>query len=158
MGRAMARDAPCDLANELNGAGELLLALTANGENRDAQLTKLFVSFNARVSKLPPVTPDATVTAITDAIESGPWTDRQKAALTALTESVTRPVQRADEKPFQHALRCTMCDPLPAHTLHARAVLAMPCYIIRMIHYARELVLAPQVRSLRHAGRVGQAP
>ena len=111
MGRAMPRDAQCDLANELNGASELLLAITANGENRDEQLTKLFVSFNARVAKLPPVTPDAVVTEITDAIASGPWTDRQKAALTALVESVTKPVQRPDEKPFQHATRCTMRDP-----------------------------------------------
>lgn len=133
----MARDGQSDLANELNGAGELLLALTANGENRDAQLTKLFVSFNARVSKLPPVTPDATVTAITDAIESGPWTDRQKAALTALAESVTRPVQRADEKPFQHALRCTMCDPLPS-TRVARA----SCARDAMLHYTYDALRA----------------
>ena len=53
----MSRGAPSDLANELNGAGELLLSLTANGEDRDEQLKKLFGSFNARVSKLPHGTP-----------------------------------------------------------------------------------------------------
>ena len=111
----MPRDAQSDLANELNGAGELLLAITANGENRNEQLTKLFVSFNARVAKLPPATPDAVVTAITDAIASGPWTDRQKAALTALVESVTKPVPRPEEKSFQHAPRCTLRD-ISQHT------------------------------------------
>ena len=103
-----------DLVNELQGAGALLESITANGEDRSAQLVKLFVSFNARISKLPPTTPADVVDAITAAIGDGPWSDRQATSLLALTESVTRPTPTAsaDEKLFQHCLRCNVRIPL----------------------------------------------
>ena len=130
--------APSDLANELSGAGELLSSLVADGEDRDAQLRKLFVSFNARVSKLPHGTPENVVDMINDAIMSGPWTERMRDALLALTDTVTRGPQRAEGKPFQHALRRTTYEP-QSHAMHARALLALLCYIIRMLSHAREL-------------------
>ena len=154
-GHAMSRGAPSDLANELNGVGELLLSLTANGADRDGQLTKLFVSFNARVSKLPHGTPENVMDEITDAIGSGPWTDRQKEALLALIDTVTLAPPRAEEKSFQHALRRTMYEP-PTHAACASRARDT------VLHYTTanirtRAVLAPQVRSLRHAGGVGQA-
>ena len=136
--RAMASGAPIDLANELRGAGELLRSLVDDGEDRDAQLRKLFVSFNNRVSKLPHGIPENVVDMINAAIVSGPWTDRMKEALLALTDTVTRAPQRAEGKPFQHALRRTTYEP-HSHAMHARALLALLCYSIRMLSYARGL-------------------
>ena len=116
----MASGAPIDLANELRGAGELLRSLVANGEDRDAQLRKLFVSFNNRVSKLPHGIPENVVDMLNAAIVSGPWTDRMKEALLALTDTVTHGPKRAESKPFQDAMRCTMYEP-HTHTHDARA-------------------------------------
>lgn len=103
-----------DLVNELRGAGALLQSITANGEDHRAQLVKLFVSFNARISKLPPTTPADVVDAITAAIHDGPWTERQATSLLALTESVTKPTPTAsaEEKLFQRCLRCNVRTPL----------------------------------------------
>ena len=117
----MAKGAPSDLANELNGAGELLRSLTDNGEDHDAQLRKLFMSFNARVSKLPHGTPASVVDSITDAINAGPWTDRMKEALLALTDTVTRGPQRPEPKPFQDVLQCTMYETHACAALASRA-------------------------------------
>ena len=96
------------------------------------------MSFNARISRVPHGTSEEVIVMINDAITAGPWTERMKDALLALTDTVTHGPKRAEPKPFQDAMRCTMYEP-HTHTMRARAVLAILCNIIRKLRYAREL-------------------
>ena len=129
---------PSDLVNELSGARALLESITANGEDHDAQLRKMFVSFNARISKLQPTTAGV-LDAITAAISDGPWTPSQSAALLALTTSVmtVQPKARPEDRAFQHCLRCSGRAPLTRCT-RERCSQYVPCYSIHVLAYAHE--------------------
>ena len=106
-----------ELEQELHDANETVNNL---GGDRDRTISKLYVALNARLAKLVGID-DATVAALGMAIDKGPWTDRQKGALSNLLEAIGTSYTNTEKQAYQHCMRHIArltCTHIPCIQMH----------------------------------------